>query len=326
MRIGSLVALTLSIVCLAQAVLSQPLPAADSSHAYHWRKNDSSTALLRGTKTVWQFNYESTRNTPCFHPVSTVTGQPLTWERPPDHAWHHGVWFGWTYINGVNYWEHVAGTDKPAGRTEWADVLMETADDGSARIRLALSYRPAGANKHVLSEERSIDVSPPQGDGTYWLDWTSLFTAGDERVTLDRLVPREQGAGGYAGLSVRFAKEFVDRQATNIEGPAGFGPGDRHRGRSQAMDYSGLIDGQPAGLAILDHPDNPPHPAPWYAIRGRVIGYLNAALLAEAPLVLEPGQALSLRYRVSVHPGRWDAARLRAAVARYHHASEHESD
>ena len=79
------------------------------------------------------------------------------------------------------------------------------------------------------------------------------------------------------------------------------------------MDYSGVLDSVPVGLAMLDHPDNPRHPTPWYVIRGSVMGYINAALLNDEPMTLESGEHMTLRYRVIVHPHRWDAARLQTA-------------
>jgi hypothetical protein len=34
-------------------------------------------------------------------------------------------------------------------------------------------------------------------------------------------------------------------------------------------------------------------------------------------MTLAPGRALALRYRVLVHPGRWDEVRLRMEYARF---------
>lgn len=280
-----------------------------------WRQTNSSVALVHGDHVVWQFNYGPTLNTPFFHPVSTVDGRVLSWDRPPDHAWHHGLWFCWKFINGVNYWEHSGQTGKPEGRTEWSDVRVETRDDHSARISMALAYHPAGIDEVVLNEQRQIDISAPDANGLYRLDWMSKFTAGTSDVTLDRVPPKVQSWGGYAGLSIRFAKDLEERMATRSEGPAEFGEGGRHRSRAQAMDYNGLIDGKAVGLAFLDHPDNPRHPTPWYAIRDSVMSYINAALLTDEPLTLNAGEHMTLRYRLIVHPQRWDAARLRAAYA-----------
>lgn len=77
------------------------------------------------------------------------------------------------------------------------------------------------------------------------------------------------------------------------------------------MDYSGVIDGQPQGIGICDHPDNLNHPTPWYAIRTGVMSYFSPAVVCHGPHSLPAGESLTLRYRVIVHGGRWDAAELR---------------
>lgn len=300
--------LTLS-VC-AEPIGAEPPP-------LRWNESESSVALVRGQNVIWQFNYDSNLDVPFFHPVSTDGGRVLTWDRPPDHAWHHGLWFSWKYINGVNYWEHDRQTGEPAGRTRTTDVRVEARDDHSARISLTLAYHPAGEDEVVLSERRRIDITAPNSQGEYHLDWTADFTAGKREVELDRTPPKPQSWGGYAGLSVRFAKELSERQVTSDTGSVEFGLGDRHRSQATSMDYSGVIDGDVVGLAFLDHPDNPRHPTPWYVIRSSVTSYINAALLNDEPMTLEPDGRMTLRYRLIVHPRRWDAARLRTARASF---------
>ena len=276
-----------------------------------------SFALRAGGAEVWRFHADPARDTkPYFDPVRVAGGPPLTWARVPDHPWHLGLWFSWKYINGVNYWEESGG--KPAGTTAWEPPARELRPDGSAVIRLRLTYSPAG-----LREEREIAVSAPAADGSYTMDWVQRFTAG-ARTTLDRTpIPGEPHGsphGGYAGLSVRFA-----RAITNVETVAstvGRVPRDA-AGRldvtAPAVEQNGVVDGEPYGIAILAHPANPRAPGDWYPIENPAgaFHYLNAAFLLKSAYTLQAGETLTLRYRVCVHPGRWDAASLRQASARY---------
>ena len=98
---------------------------------------------------------------------------------------------------------------------------------------------------------------------------------------------------------------------------------DRYRGRHIGLDYSGLVEGRVEGVAILDNARNPRTPTPWYVIRSAEMSFFTPAFLCYEPMTLAPGRALALRYRVAIHPGRWDEARLRAEFARY---SEHPSE
>ena len=154
-------------------------------------------------------------------------------------------------------------------------------------------------------------MAAPTNHGELTIDWVSKFTALVD-VTLDRTPVGEKPWGGYAGLSVRFAKALDEREAIGLDGNWEFDDTNRHRSRSGAVEYSGVIDGVPVGLALFDHPSNPRHPSRWYLIRSPVMSYMNAALLHDEPLELEKGERLTLRYRLIAHPGRWDAGRFRA--------------
>ena len=47
------------------------------------------------------------------------------------------------------------------------------------------------------------------------------------------------------------------------------------------------------------------------------MSFFTPAVLCFEPLTLRAGEAILLRYRVLVHPDRWDAARLRTEAARF---------
>jgi hypothetical protein len=269
--------------------------------------------LQRGDTVIWQFNYGADEPKPYFHPVALPDGPVVTWNRPPDHVWHHGLWFCWKFINGVNYWEPDRSTGKPAGRTTWSGVQITTTPDGTARIQLDLDYRPADGPS-VMTERRVVEVSAPTEDGSYFFDWVCRFTAGPQDVELNRTpLPTEPGGqawGGYAGLSVRLAAELTDRAADSAAGPVPFNDQSRYRGRALALDYHGLINGRTVGVAICDHPQNLHHPTPWYVIRSDTMSYFSPAVICYGPHTLPDGQEMTLRYRVWVHPGRWNADRL----------------
>ena len=295
--------------------------AGTDARVWRWEKEDESSLTLVGAAgPLWQFRYGANLDTPYFHPLNTTDGRTLTWDRPPDHLWHHGLWFSWKFINGVNYWEIDPKTGRPAGRTPWKDVRIIADEDGSARIEMALAYKPEGEDLSVMTEKRSIEVSAPDADGVYVIDWTGIFDAIGE-VVLDRTPllgePDGQVWGGYAGLSLRFAEKLAERQAMTDDGPVNKFADDRYRGRHAAVDYSGSVDGRPAGVAILDHPRNPRTPTPWYVIRSAEMSFFTPAILCYERMSLRPGEKIVLRYRVLVHPGRWDATRLRREYDRF---------
>ena len=235
---------------------------------------------------------------------------------PPDHVWHYGLWFSWKYLNGLNYWEEDKKTHRGQGHTSRLRVTCTPRDDHSARITLELSYHPGKkpTTEAVLTERRVIEVSAPQEDGSYHLDWTATYTAGSDDVELDRTpLPHEKGGkpyGGYAGLSLRM-RNLLDRQAHSTRGPIEFSAQNRFRGQAEAFDYSGVLDGRVVGAAMLDHPKNLNSPTPWYAIRSPVMSFFTPAVICLEPHTLKAGEKFTLRYRVIVHRERWNAEQLK---------------
>jgi hypothetical protein len=282
---------------------------------FAWTEETGAVGLRHGDRWVWRYAYGPEQAKPCFHPLALPDGPALTWHRPEDHRWHRALWFSWKYINGVNYWEEDPITGAASGRTEVKETSVTTRSDFTARIEQQLIYRPASATP-VLTERRVVEVTAPDDSGAWHLDWDLTFEAGVD-VRLDRTpLPDEPGGqvyGGYAGLSVRFARGFTDVRALTPEGPVSF-KDERFRGRAAGFEYSGTLDGQEVGIAILDHPQNLNAPSPWYAIYGPVMQFFTPAVICYGPHHLSAGEQLRLRYRVVVHPGRWDAEQLGEAV------------
>jgi hypothetical protein len=292
-----------------------------------WETNLHSLALASGGQVVWRFNYATTNATkPFFHPLALPGHAPLTWQNPADHVWHYGLWFSWKYLNGVNYWEENKQTRQSDGLTAWRVIKVEPRTDFSARIELELEYRPRQATNVALSERRVINVSSPGPDGAYALDWRLDFQAGNAPVKLDRTpLPGEPGGqvyGGYAGLSLRFARDFTNTQIRATSDP-GEPKDNRYRFSARGADYSGQIGAEQFGIAMLDHPANPRHPSRWYAIVNpkEPFAFFNAAWLQLGPQEIGPGEKFSLQYRVIVHPGRWEASRLQSEHDRFRQAT-----
>jgi type 1 glutamine amidotransferase len=312
-----------SSFALAAVVLHLPLTllaAADANPT--WQRNADSVALLHNGMPVWQFNYGSNGVTkPYFHPLALPGGSPLTCAKPPDHHWHYGLWFSWQSINKVNYWEENK-QNQSAGLTSWRVENLETRPDFSASIVLALDYRKPGAAQPVLTERRVITITPPAADGSYAMDWKLEFQAGAEPVKFDRTpVPPEPNGkpwGGYAGLSVRLAKELSDAQVSATAAP-GTAVGNFWRFNASGADFNGRLDNTEVGIAMLDNPTNPRFPTPWYAITDpkQPFWFLNAAWLQQQPFELAAMKNIRLCYRVLVHPKRWDANRLETEARRF---------
>jgi len=310
----------LTVFVWAALLLMQSVPicakdAAGQKPRYDWRQTDSSLALLNNGRVVWQFNFDKKWGKPYFHPVCLTDGTELTWHRPPDHPWHYGLWFSWKYINGLNYWEEDRNTGLSQGRTEINNIEVKPRDDYSAQIAMQLSYHPPG-QPAVLTESCIIRLGKPDENGGYRIDWMSRFTAGAADVLLDRTpIPGEKGGqswGGYAGLSVRVAKNVTDWYLADSEGRKDL---QAHGKKARWMSFGGLAaESKEFSIAVFDHPDNLRHPSPGFVIMDPKVpfGYFSPALLFNKPYTLPAGKSFSLKYRFLIHPGRAEKKMLEA--------------
>jgi hypothetical protein len=96
--------------------------------------------------------------------------------------------------------------------------------------------------------------------------------------------------------------------------PSGHVTRNIHGRKARWVDFS-LVDavtGQPAGIAILDHPANLRHPSAWHAVMDDKIpfGYFSPAPLFSEPYDVPAGKSITLRYRILVHPGATDTGWL----------------
>jgi inosose dehydratase len=282
----------------AMACLVAVSAIADETGGYQWRQNETSLTLCHGDKTVWRLVANPKEPKSYFHPLASVDGEELTAFQPADHPWHHGLWWSWKLINGLNYWEEDPKTHVSEGTTELMSATFKPAADFSAHAELSFNYHPPG-QAAVMTELRKLTITRPDADGRYRIDWTSEFTAGNAQVDLGRtpLANEENGKpyGGYAGLSARLVLQPDGWSIRTSEGKTG-APAS-HGQNARWMDFSS----PGAGITICDHPANLRDPSPWYVHDSRPMSFFSPAVLFNKPLVLAAGQSLKLRYRILIH-------------------------
>jgi len=321
---------TLAAMLLLPALLLPRRLAAAEGPTIRWLQDEGSLTLKKGERTLWRLNFQKAEGKPYFHPVVAAGGTELTWHQPPDHPWHRALWFSWKFIDGVNYWEENPATGKVDGETEILGTETEIVAGEGARIAMRLSYHPPG-KPPVLTEERTLRITVPDGQGAYRIDWTSSFDGGSKDVRLDRTpIPGEKDGvawGGYAGLSLRTAKSFRGWKVVDSEGRRDL---ETSAKTSRWVDFSGTPEsgaatgtggaaGVSAGVSILDHPKNPRHPTPWYVILQPEgpFGYFSPAFVYREPYVIKAGGKLVLRYRIVIHDGLGDPKAVEAEWKRW---------
>jgi hypothetical protein len=259
----------------------------------------------------WTYVWDHRRK-PHLHPVATPAGLVLTRVEPPDHPWQRGVWFVVKFVDGDNFWEEGGaggwGVQRHERRPQLADGVVEGELVWIRPDRTTVAIRERRRLRHV---ELAADA--------YAVDWDVTLRAPRDAV-LDRS-PYNGQWGGYSGLAFRGRDDWRDTRLLLDDGE----PRDRVAPRrSRWCDLSGPVGdvggATAGGVCVLDHPDNPSHPVPFYATCRAGPGYgegwantLYPAFLWDGPVRLAAGDALRFCYRMVVHDGVWDGGRCAAA-------------
>ncbi|HXE10708.1 MAG TPA: PmoA family protein [Bryobacteraceae bacterium] len=242
---------------------------------------------------LWPLRTESglvvTRN----FPMKVVPGESH------DHPHHRGLFIGYGEINGVNFWEN-EDSYKTDNRGRIVIRKIETLKNGKKQgvVKALFEWHdPGGAN--IMNENRTMTFYSEPDRRT--IDFDITFTA---KIALHWADTKE----GF--FAIRLADSMNEKHGGKMVNSHG-AAGEKNVWGKQAswVDYSGEVDGQPAGVAILANPKNPRFPPRWHS---RAYGlfavnpwglaqFINDKNAQGGGLQMAPGQSMRLRYRVIIH-------------------------
>jgi len=249
---------------------------------------------------------------PFFAPLRSPSGKIITRRWPMekvagesnDHRHHRGLWFSYDDVNGVKFWENdPTYVDPKVGRivakkVDWkpAAKTLETVFDWNDHD-----------GKTVLTEHRTVTFKATPT--LRFMDFDIALTAPEKVVFGDT----KEGA-----FAIRLADALTEKTGSgkmvNAEGAQRMA--NVWGKQSNWVDYSGTLDGEKLGIAILDHPSNPGHPTHWHA---RDYGLFAVdpwgqhafdPSAPEAHITVEAGGSLKFRWRVVVHAGDAETAHI----------------
>lgn len=259
---------------------------------------------------------------PYFHPLRTLAGNVATIHRPHDHRWHHGLAMTCAELSGQNFWGGPTYTrDKGyqlldnVGQQKHEAWLDMQADGPAIRFAHRVAWITAGGQRWIEEDRAIVLAEVNDAQGFYTLDIAmSLRNVSDRTLEFGSPTTAGRPNAGYGGLYWRGPRD-LEVGGKILAGGGLQGP-DIMGQRATWIALQGGLDGVDTGLTVTmtDHPDNPRHPTQWFTRNQGLAGFA-AAFSFDELLHLPPGDALALRYRLSVIDGLWSRDQLDAHAA-----------
>ena len=236
----------------------------------------------------------------------------------PDHPHQRGLWFAHASVNGLDFWNIAPLDQPPYNRPDRGKIVLEKmgavkSGKESGSITAIFDWKDHDG-KTLLREDRVM---------TFHADPKLRIVDFDITLTGVEAVKFGDEKDGVFGLRLRpvLQEDKGTGHITNADGGAGekavWGK------PSNWCDYSGEINGEKVGIAVLDNPANPGHPVRWHV---RAYGLFAANPFGqktfdktqpEAEVSLAPGKSLRYRYRLIIHPGDAKTADIAAQWMKY---------
>ena len=243
------------------------------------------------------------------HPLQTPSGRVLTEAFPEDHLHQHGIFNAWvkTMFDGreVDFWNQKGGT----GTVEHAEVASLSSGPVFGEFTVKLNHLALAERSEptiVLNETwtvRVYDQSEP-----FVMDLTSTQTC----ATAKPLTLHEYH---YGGMAFRGTSQWLDQAESDFLTSEGKSRADGNHSRPHWTDAYGLVDGQPCGVAVLQHSSNTRFPSPARLHPSKPYFVYTPVALGE--MMIEPEQPITSRYRYIVHDGPVDARTISDASRNY---------
>ncbi len=243
------------------------------------------------------------------HPLTTPSGLVITDVAPDDHRHHRGAFLAWLEVRSEksagDFWgwgQHAPLQDR---------IIVHRSTDRVAAANESASFEVRNewlaGSAPLLEESLHATVTFRKDARVHDFAWT--FT-GAGKITL--------GHHAFSGFSVRTRKDAVITAhdpggIVRLAPPSHLQPETDWPARRWYAFELALADDRKAGVAVLNHPDNPP--ALWHNVTS--IGLLNPCITAPAAVAIEPGRPLKLRYRVVTFDGPVPSALLDELAAAF---------
>jgi hypothetical protein len=252
---------------------------------------------------------------PIFHPVHGPSGKTITQlgEVPGKkvaHFHHTALWIAhqnWT-AQGQG---HLDNWQMNKNCTKIEHVKFDKIESGplAARFIEQLSWLDAKGEKTLLAETRTVTV-PKRDAASRIIDIDLTLKAQDLPVTLHKTP--------YHLLACRVLDAMLPKNGGAIVNSDGK-KNPQDGAPAQWIDISGKLEDEEQGVALFNHPKNDRQPVPCLQFSGQTIGLSPTH---KEPLTIEAGKEARFRFRVLVHAGDAEKAKVATEYEAYAKAGQ----
>lgn len=269
-----------------------------------WESDSEGVSLTRGDETILRYLFRS-GNKPVVYPLNGPSGQSMTRDFPmqdapqggsKDHVHQRSLWLTHGEVNDIDFWAEGA----KSGVIEHQSVDEASIENQTATLRTTAHWLGADG-KPLLVERRTmrVDLSGPARIVDLKADLEAVngdVNFGDTKE-------------GSFGIRVPDTMAVTSKQGGTIINDQGQKDEAAWAQRARWVDYSGPVNGEVAGITVLEHPSSFGHPCRWHV---RTYGLFAANPFGVFHFVggdktaghtLKSGDRLRLYYRVILHNG-----------------------
>lgn len=241
---------------------------------------------------------------PFFFPVNGPSNASVTSMRNGNYPHHSSLFFGCDKVNGGNFWQE--GLERGQIISVRADILASGND--KVIIENECIWRRPNASAPI-KDIRKITITAPTAD-LYQIDFD---------IVMEMLMDVTIEKTNHSLFSGRMDADLaVINGGTMVNSNGEIGEKETFGKKAAWIDFYGKRGKNQEGMAILQHPTNDWYPSPWFT---RDYGFFSPTPMYwpqnDKETTLKKGQILKLRYRVLIHSGDTNEAKIAEQFAKY---------
>ncbi len=254
---------------------------------------------------------------PYYFPLIGPTGRPITRAFPMkdvagekrDHPHHRSMWFTHGMVNGVDFWSEQKGHGSIVEKTR----SVTSAPPAFGQIRTTDDWvGPDG--KVVCTDERTVRFYATPTARI--IDFDISLKASNGPVTFG------DTKEGMFGVRVATSMDVDSKGGGKITNSDGLNDAAAWGKPAPWVDYTGPVEGETVGIAILNHPSSFRYPTTWHVrtyglFAANPFGWHDFGMKTGGEHTIPPGESIRFGYRVILHKGDTPSASMAAAYEGY---------